>query len=93
MTDENDEWIYNIVPHDQVESIKKSMQRINEDEATLFNIVLCAPRSSAIELCKTFNKAIKGNFESTVFILNFMHNIVEMIEEELQQEGINPYEN
>jgi hypothetical protein len=93
MNGENsDEWIYDIVPEEQVNSIRDSMRKINDDETTIFNILLCAPRSSAIELCRRFGKTLTGDLTSTAFIMQFMKNIVELVEEELYEDGINPYE-
>ena len=92
MTEESDDWIYDIIPEDQIESIQESFRNIRDNEAAQINLVLSAPRSSAIDLCKTFEKSMKGHLASSVIIIRFMANIIEMIEEELHANGINPYE-
>lgn len=86
------EWINEIIPHEQVEEIQSHLERVADDENILFNLVLSAPRSSAIELCRTFGKATAGEIQSTYRIISFVANIVYMIEEELFKDGINPYE-
>lgn len=88
----DDQWIYDIVPEEQVDSIKESFRNITDDETTQINLVLSAPRSAAIDLCKTFRKSIRGNYEASFVIIRFMKNIVEMIEQELEDNGINPYQ-
>jgi hypothetical protein len=92
MTGESDDqWIYDIVPEDQVESIKESFRNISDNETTQINIVLSAPRSSAIDLCRTFKKSMNGDFKASLTIIRFMSNIVDMIEEELYANGIDPH--
>ena len=88
----DDQWIYDIVPEEQVDSIKESFRNISENEATQINLVLSAPRSAAIDLCKTFRKSINGDLQASWSVIRFMQNIVEMIEQELEDNGINPYQ-
>ena len=93
MNGENDDqWIYDIVPEEQVDSIKESFRNITDDETTQINLVLSAPRSAAIDLCKTFRKSINGDLQALWSVIRFMQNIVEMIEQELSDNGINPYQ-
>lgn len=91
MNDDGD-WIHEIIPHEQVEEIQSRLERLVDDENVLFNLVLSAPRSSAVELCRTFGKATAGNVQATYRIISFVANIVYLIEEELFNDGINPYE-
>jgi hypothetical protein len=93
MNGENDDqWIYDIVPEEQVDSIKESFRNIRDNETTQINLVLSAPRSAAIDLCKTFRKSINGDYQASWSVIRFMQNIVEMIEQELEDNGINPYQ-
>ena len=92
MNEESDDWIYDIIPEDQIESIQESFRNIRDNETAQINLVLSAPRSSAIDLCKTFEKSMKGHLASSVIIIKFMANIIDMIEEELHANGIDPYE-
>jgi len=91
MTSEpNEEWLYEIIPQKQAEEMSARMERIYEDETTMFNIVLSAPRSSAIELCKTFNQAMEGDYMAAISVIHFVGNVVMLIEEELYEDGIDP---
>jgi hypothetical protein len=91
MTSEsNEEWLYEIIPQKQAEEMSARMERIYEDETTMFNIVLSAPRSSAIDLCRTFNQAMEGDYMAAIYIIHFVGNVVALIEEELQEDGIDP---
>lgn len=85
------EWIHEIIPQEQVEEIQSRLERVADDENVIFNLVLSAPRSSAIELCRTFAKATAGEIQSTYRIISFVANIIYLVEEELEHDGINPY--
>ena len=86
------EWIHEIIPKEQVEEIQSRLERVADDENVIFNLVLSAPRSSAIELCRTFARATAGQVSETHRIINFVANIIYLIEEELYADGINPYD-
>jgi hypothetical protein len=88
---DSDDWLYEIVPPNQVEELSSKMEQIYEDETTVFSIVLSAPRSSAIDLCKTFQKAMDGDYMCAIATIRFVGNIVGLIEQELEENGINPY--
>lgn len=86
------EWINEIIPREQAEEIQSRLERLADDENVIFNLVLSAPRSSAIELCRTFARAAAGQIQETYRIISFVSNIVHLIEEELFNDGINPYD-
>jgi len=86
------EWINEIIPETQAEEIRSRLERVADDENVIFNLVLSAPRSSAVELCRTFAKATAGKIPETYRIISFVANIVYLIEEELFNDGINPYD-
>lgn len=85
------EWIHEIIPQEQVKEIQSRLERVADDENVIFNLVLSAPRSSAIELCRTFARATAGQASETYRIISFVANIIYLIEEELYADGINPY--
>jgi len=87
------EWINEIIPETQAEEIRSRLERVANDENVIFNLVLSAPRSSAIELCQTFAKAVAGDFKAGYRVVAFVGNIISLIEEELFNDGINPYDN
>lgn len=86
------EWINEIIPREQAEEIQSRLERLADDENVIFNLVLSAPRSSAIELCRTFARAAAGQIQETYRVISFVSNIVHLIEEELFNDGINPYD-
>lgn len=86
------EWINEIIPREQAKEIQSRLERLADDENVIFNLVLSAPRSSAIELCRTFARAAAGQIQETYRIISFVSNIVHLIEEELFNDGINPYD-
>jgi hypothetical protein len=89
---DSEDWIYNIVPASEVQDIKDRMERAYDDENTLFNVVLSAPRSSAISLCKMYASAEAGDLAAFIGLISFVSSIVTLIEEELENDGINPYQ-
>ena len=91
MSDDGD-WIHEIIPQEQIEEIQSRLERVADDENIIFNLVLSAPRSSAIELCQTFAKAVTGDFDAGYRVVTFVGTIVALIEEELFNDGINPYD-
>lgn len=86
------EWINEIIPQEQAKEIQSRLERVANDENVIFNLVLSAPRSSAIELCQTFAKAVTGDFDAGYRVVTFVGNIIALIEEELYADGINPYD-
>jgi hypothetical protein len=89
---DSEDWIYSLVPASEVEDLKNKMERAYDDENTLFNVVLSAPRSSAISLCKMFASAEEGDMIAFIGLISFVSSIVTLIEQELENDGINPYE-
>lgn len=89
---DSEDWIYEIVPQTQVDDMKAKMERVYDDESTTFTLVLSAPRSSAIQLCRLYDDASEGDILACIGVVQFVGNIVMLIEKELEDDGINPYE-
>lgn len=87
-----DEWIYEIVPHEQIESMYDKAEQIKRNMDSGISIVLTADNQSAIEMCQAWRKSTQGEVESAFKITAFLKSIIRTIEEHLYEEGINPYE-
>jgi len=88
----DDEWIYEIVPHEQIESMQDKAEQIKRNMDEGVSIVLTADNQSAIEMCQCWRKSMKGDIEAAFKIASFMSSIISTIENHLMEEGINPYE-
>lgn len=87
-----DEWIYEIVPQEQVESINDNAERIERNMDSGVSIVLTADNQSAIEMCQYWQKSLQGDFDAAFKVTVFVSSIIATIEHHLHEEGINPYE-
>jgi uncharacterized protein YhaN len=92
MAEEGD-WIYNIIPKEQVDSMTENMEKIEERSKNGVTIVMSANNESAVEMCRTWQQALQGSSLSWIKISAFVSGIISTIEEHLEEEGINPYEN
>ena len=88
----SDEWIYDIIPKDQVESINKKADKTLYNMSGGISLVLTTDNQSAVELCQNWRMALQGSPMSWVKVSSFLAGIIETIEEHLFDENINPYE-
>ena len=88
----SDEWIYDIIPKDQVESINKKADKTLYNMSGGISLVLTTDNQSAVDLCQNWRMALQGSPMSWVKVSSFLAGIIETIEEHLFDENINPYE-
>lgn len=88
----SDEWIYDIVPHDQIESMYDKAEQIERNMDNGLSIVLTADNQSAIEMCQYWRKSLRGDIEAAIKVTSFVSSIISTIEHHLHEEGIDPYE-
>jgi hypothetical protein len=88
----DDEWIYEIVPHEQIESMQDKAEQIRRNMDEGVSIILTADNQSAIEMCQCYRKSMQGDINASFKIASFMMSIIDTIESHLEREGINPYE-
>lgn len=91
MSDQND-WIYGIIPKEQADDMHERMEEIEQRSQNGVTIMMSANDESAIEICRTWQEALQGNAMSWIKISSFVSGIIGTIEEHLNEEGINPYE-
>jgi len=90
---EEEDWIYDIVPKSQVESMNTNAKKIEKNMKGGVTLVLSSDNESAIELCNYWRNALQGDAMSWLRVSSFMAGIIETLEVHLSEEGINPYEN
>lgn len=88
----SDDWIYNIVPQEQIESMYDRAEQIERNMDNGLSIVLSADNQSAIEMCQYWKKSLKGDIEAAIKVTSFVSSIIATIETHLHEEGIDPYE-
>lgn len=91
MSDQND-WIYGIIPKEQADDMYDNMERIEKRVQNGVTIMLSANDESAVEMCRTWQEALHGSGMAWIKISSFVAGIIGTIEEHLNEEGINPYE-
>lgn len=90
---ETGDWIYDIVPEQQVNEINYEASQIENNMQSGISIVLSADNQSAIELCNHWKRCLQGDAKSWIKMSSFVSGIISTIELHLDEEGINPYEN
>jgi tyrosyl-tRNA synthetase len=88
----SDDWIYDIVPKEQIDSINRNADKTISNMSGGVTIMLGADNQSAIDLCQYWQQALSGDATAWIRISSFMAGIIETIEEHLFEEGINPYD-
>ena len=89
--DEYDDWIYDIIPANQVEEMEYKAENLQRNLDNGINVVLSATNDSAIRLCKAYSSGVKGNINAWVHVMGFLESLIETIENHLDDEGIDPY--
>lgn len=90
--DEEQDWIHQIVPHSQIESMRVNAKKIEKGMDDGVSIVMSTDNLSAVELCQCWQLALHGDKKAWIKMSSFLANIVATVEEHLSEEGINPYE-
>ena len=93
MSSENSQdWIYDIIPANQIEEMETSAEVVERNLNNGVNIVLSASNDSAIKLCRSYAKGKHGSIKDWMHIVQFMDSFIGAVEQHLIQEDINPYE-
>ena len=90
---DQDDWIYSIIPPEEVDEMRKDAKRLERNMKDGITIVMSSDNQSAIDLVRSWERAMTGDPHGWVKVTAFMFGIVETIEHHLQDEGIDPYEN
>lgn len=88
----SEDWIYDIIPKDEVDKINVSASRMEKNMSGGISIVLNSDNQSAVDLCRYWREALYGNKSAWLKVGSFMSGIIATIEMHLHEEGIDPYE-
>lgn len=85
-------WIYDIIPANQIEEMENTAETVERNLNNGVNIVLSASNDSAIRLCRSYARGKHGSIKDWMHIVQFMDSFIGAVEQHLVQEDINPYE-
>ena len=86
------DWIYDIIPANQIEEMETSAETVERNLNNGVNIVLSASNDSAIKLCRSYARGKHGDVNHWMHIVQFMDSFIAAVEQHLVEENINPYE-
>jgi hypothetical protein len=89
---ENDDWIRDIVPDEDVDNLNAKAQRIESDHDTYYELSFYLSRPEAIKTCQQFALVQEGQPFALVHMFSILTGIVDSIEFALSTDDINPYE-
>lgn len=90
----SDEWL-NIFSKEEMEQIVSRAERIEEDMSTFYEITFIVPREQAIDLCRHYEFMRSSDSpptDSLAFLASLLISLVSTIEDALDGDGIDPYE-
>lgn len=91
-SDNSEDWIYDIIPANQIEEMENTAEAVERNLNNGVNIVLSATNDSAIKLCRSYAKGKHGDIKHWMHIVQFMDSFIAAVEQHLIEENINPYE-
>ena len=83
------DWIYNIVPEEQVAEMEYKASRLEDNMERGISIVLSSSHESAINLIKAYRASQKNhNLEAWIYVMEFLATLMKIIEVHLEEEGV-----
>lgn len=89
---ENDDWIRDIVPEEDVENLNAKAKRIESDHDTYYELSFYLSREEAIKTCQQFELVQEGQPYALMHMFSILTGIVNSIEFALSTDDIDPYE-
>lgn len=91
MSDDND-WIFNLIPPDQVEQIESKADRIVEAHGTFYEMSVMMSQEDMIEAVRASYGMRLGDKESWMTGIAILMSLLATMETALSRDGINPFE-
>ena len=89
---ENDDWIRDIVPEEDVENLNAKAKRIESSHDTYYELSFYLSQEEAIKTCQQFELVQEGQPFALMHMFSILSGIVDSIEFALSTDDINPYE-
>ena len=91
MTEEN-EWTETVFSPEDTEAMEAKFKRIEDDMTTIYEMVIIMPRETAIQACRAYARLGTGDLPSFIYCNGMLESLVNIMEEALVKDEINPYE-
>ncbi len=85
-----EDWIYDIIPEEQIAEIEYKASRFENSMDKGLSIVMSSSHESAMNLINAYKKSQKKHdLESWIYVMEFLATLMRIIQEHLEDEGIN----
>ena len=85
-----EDWIYDIIPEEQIAEMEYKASRLENNMDRGVSIVMSSSHVSALNLIKAYRKSQKKHdLEAWIYVMEFLATLMRIIEEHLEDEGIN----
>lgn len=89
---EDDEWIRDIIPEEDVDSLNAKAKRIESSHDTYYELSFFLSQEEAIRTCQQFQLVQDGQPYALMHMFSILTGIVDSIEFALSTDDIDPYE-
>ena len=85
-----EDWIYDIIPEEQIAEMEYKASRLENNMDKGVSIVMSSSHESALNLIRAYRKSQKKHdLEAWIYVMEFLATLMRIIEEHLEDEGIN----
>jgi hypothetical protein len=92
MTEEDSDWTETVFSPEDTESMEAKFKRIEDDMTTIYEMVIIMPRETAIQACRAYARLGTGDIASFIYCNGMLESLVNIMEQALVGDGLNPYE-
>lgn len=93
MTEEaKDDWTETVFSPEDVSAMETRFKRVEDDMTTIYEMVIIMPRETAIQACRSYSKLGTGDIASFIYCNGMLESLINIMEQALQGDGLNPYE-
>jgi hypothetical protein len=92
MTEEDSDWTETVFSPEDTESMEAKFKRIEDDMTTIYEMVIIMPRETAIQACRAYARLGTGDIASFIYCNGMLESLINIMEQALVGDGLNPYE-
>lgn len=82
---ENGEWIYEFMDKKEADRIDARLENIEENNKTIITMMMSATKEDVIDLCHTWDKAVRGDMISWLRVSSFLEHVISHMREHLDK--------
>ena len=83
MSTNNGDWIYEFMPKREADRMDEKMENIERNTNTIVTMLISATREDVIDMCKTWDKATRGDPYAWMKISSFVEHLVNQMKAHL----------